>query len=75
MVCPFSSLSADTGDDDQLLKVVSAELQGDEAFLRLEQSFYAPEGDIGWRTAYRLQSGILLKKELKTGKVETVYQY
>ena len=71
----FSSLSADTGDDDQLLKVVSAELQGDEAFLRLEQSFYAPEGDIGWRTAYRLQSGILLKKELKTGKVETVYQY
>ena len=72
----FSSLSAgQTSDDGQLLKVASAEVHGDDAYVRLERSSRDSGYDIGWREGYALEAGTLLHVSLKTGAVETLYTY
>lgn len=72
----FSGLNADQiVGDQEYLRVMNAEVHGDDAYVRLQYSTRDASADLGWREGFALRDGVLLHVSLNSGAVETLYTY
>ena len=60
--------------DTSLTDIQNVDVQGDYVYYTVNQSIVDKSVSIGYRTGYRLQSSTYYRKNMKTGKIDQLYE-
>lgn len=61
--------------DESILVVNGSDVYNDVAYAIIDYGVHNPEEDIGWRYAYNRINTIVVKIDLQTNKITTIYKY